>query len=827
MSDEIKNVNVNSTEGYYVTSEAINRIDNPFLEIEGALGQNFYFFAGEYDQIVLEQIYAILFANDGSAMATDYNDIVRRVNAYLDESDKRSTKDSAGIGDFQYLLSFLESNLSDANKEYAKFGSVANIGDMITLFNGYSSASDGTPKSGTKSFLEEVDSFATLLKPNTSNESDYYTSLQAVATGLQALVTGLENESGLILSDINAAIQLCGDDPNLAATKRYLQEAKVYADALDTEKGNITVAQTQLNELANKPIYEQESVLSGLAAAQYNFSAALTNLQNKLESALSSMNGLPGESAAIVDGELKTSVENAKARVQGLTSSLNTLVSDCTIASGNLNTVKSLGLVDARRAFDNAVTAYRNAIANGNGASLDAAQKFSTVISSAEGLADKIASTKSGEDQTKFRTDVDDTTDKFDGYTKFYDYIGSIISFCNGNKALLVEKNTAIAQYYDGSSNNLKTNLSIANYKDIADLLGTMFAAVKGKKNKAQNALDAGKADLNKVIGNLSATTRTYDDLLSLCMLGSTPRPNSSGKYDLVTSIKKISSATGTSYEIVTGGSISKADYEKSFSKEDACAGMALPYFALAIMYEKTCIQNMMLTAQLEAIEEINEEISKNNEMLKALSWLYDKVYAGASAEYGSFSNTEVNGFKEDIEKNELIEVTEYCRGVTNSAFLEYTGLSISDIDVYLKQNVGIGGGFANDTTRSKVLDYTDDYGIATVTASDGNTDLNEQQAFYFATAHFDSEGKRMKSGGWKNKKSTTNIDVDEQAALTFVSSLQDQVRIYGDKLSTDAQMMTTRMQQYMQDANACVSACTQTVKSVGDYFKSTISNVR
>ena len=39
-------------------------------------------------------------------------------------------------------------------------------------------------------------------------------------------------------------------------------------------------------------------------------------------------------------------------------------------------------------------------------------------------------------------------------------------------------------------------------------------------------------------------------------------------------------------------------------------------------------------------------------------------------------------------------------------------------------------------------------------------------------------------------------------AAVTHVSKLQEQVIMYGDSLTTDAQKMTEKMEAYMTDAN-------------------------
>ena len=42
----------------------------------------------------------------------------------------------------------------------------------------------------------------------------------------------------------------------------------------------------------------------------------------------------------------------------------------------------------------------------------------------------------------------------------------------------------------------------------------------------------------------------------------------------------------------------------------------------------------------------------------------------------------------------------------------------------------------------------------------------------------------------------------DNDAAVTHVSKLQDQVTMYGDSLTTDAQKMTEKMEAYMTEAN-------------------------
>jgi hypothetical protein len=151
---------------------------------------------------------------------------------------------------------------------------------------------------------------------------------------------------------------------------------------------------------------------------------------------------------------------------------------------------------------------------------------------------------------------------------------------------------------------------------------------------------------------------------------------------------------------------------------------------------------------------------------------------------------------------------------------MEYTGLSLEEIDDYLKNTVGVNGGLES-TTRHKVDHYEQGYGVAYV-----KDNASDEKAFYFATSHYDSDGQRIIGMTWGSVKNTSNVDVHEQSALTFVSNLQDQARIHGDKLSTDAQLMTTKMQQVMQESNANMSACTQSVKAVCDIYKSVTVNV-
>jgi hypothetical protein len=183
---------------------------------------------------------------------------------------------------------------------------------------------------------------------------------------------------------------------------------------------------------------------------------------------------------------------------------------------------------------------------------------------------------------------------------------------------------------------------------------------------------------------------------------------------------------------------------------------------------------------KLKQIEKINEEIQTNNSMLKCLNWLYDKVYGkAASQQSSSWPECNSNDSKTD------------------------TDGSITELYTYLK-----------DIVKSNGFNGSDIYTVTT-TANGGHG------VFKCAIAQLNRDGDGGSSG------ETQNIDVQEQATLTMISNQQDNMRIYGDKFSTDSQLMTAKMWQYKQNSNACVNAFSQVVKSIGDYFKKIASNIR
>ncbi|MDR1595665.1 MAG: hypothetical protein LBR91_01930 [Puniceicoccales bacterium] len=315
----------------------------------------------------------------------------------------------------------------------------------------------------------------------------------------------------------------------------------------------------------------------------------------------------------------------------------------------------------------------------------------------------------------------------------------------------------------------------------------------------ARMSFDGTKKRYEEMKANTGAT---MDDLLSLCLTASEPVPTSDGKYKLVAGIERIDKVAEDGkinyeykliYEDGEDMFISESEYQESFSKTDCYVGLAIHYVAVAVMYSMTEIQRLMLAEQIREIEQVNEEIRVNNKMLKALSWIYERVYREATD--GEIQGQDRQG------------------AITSQELFESCDVPMSDLNTYMKDVVK-NGGIASTGLSSFYTTFGISYGV-----DSGGT-------LRFAVAHYNKDGEK-----WTDKKAwskdVSNIDVQEQTLLTAVTNWQDQVRLHGDKLSTDANLMSTKMQQFMQEVNSNIGACTQTLKSVGDYGKTTTSNIR
>lgn len=156
-------------------------------------------------------------------------------------------------------------------------------------------------------------------------------------------------------------------------------------------------------------------------------------------------------------------------------------------------------------------------------------------------------------------------------------------------------------------------------------------------------------------------------------------------------------------------------------------------------------------------------------------------------------------------EQNRLIKVNNDYLKYANKLYEEiYKKAALNKRDVFKYENVTVDG-----ITIGKFNEYLKD----TVKAP------GVGDSFSYGT--YNVEGT---TDGGKDK---SNIDVDEQGTLTGISNTQEAVRLHGDELSTNVQMMNTKLTQFTQNYNSFLSIASQLAKSTGDYFKSIASNVR
>jgi hypothetical protein len=815
--------------GYVITQDAIDRVKNPFLDLDKALDETFYLLEGQYDQIVLEKIFVILNSLSGEIQqqitgaeqnvaaakrtydaaleafndlqqvgAYGYNEIealVTILNTYT-VSDTFPSKNGSSCQEaissvYDDILSIVcdlcleeinkiplegptftgEANLSILSIKLNAFRTEnqSNILNLInnlktTLANKVNSLEDGEEKNTINAAIDAI---------NTYNSSKNDTNLEAVKEKLKIIEK--ISDITLSVSDVLSAIankEACDaaidainaynsskNDTNLETVKEKLKLITLLKEPpteilslVSPVLGNIN---TYLDENVNNAIKNARAAIDTLAK---------TKNENNLSAVV---NALWDIDIAVVGAEtsyygisLRTTIKATIDNTSELRSRLDGLVT----AIHNYNSVKSL--TEAPAAFQEIERAL-NAFSD-----RDIQTQFNN--STLSGLSDRV-------DACSLKVYAISTFDNF------YDSLNSLLAICQNDaiKNLLLPE-TDPSEYYNNDA-SLKEPLTYVNLKILCDILSEKLENILGNVTTSEEALDEAKKVLEELLENFDINAN-INDLFNLCMMASTRIPLPDDSYRVMTDIERKIDANGNyTYEINYNGTlISKAQYDTSFSKEDGYKHYSLPYFALAIMYEKVGIQQMVLVEQLKQVEKINDAIRENNTALKVLSWLYDTVYGKSTIQ--SSSGTE---------------------WLDDNRVPKEIGMTLSELDKYLEEKAKAGN----------------------LGRSSGSSPYKwNGTSFEYKYSSYNRDGDEPGSSTGKNSTAPTttqNVDVLEQATLTMISNKQDSTRIYGDQLSTDSQLMTTKMSQYMQNSNACVSACTQVVKSVGDYLKTIISNIR
>ncbi|MDR3143904.1 MAG: hypothetical protein LBT64_00165 [Puniceicoccales bacterium] len=776
----------------------------------------------------------------------DYYSEVGKVLAALTATGLGSLLDSS----ISNLQSAVNSATSTANQS-----TFSGLGTLISTLTTEKSDLE-TQKSNLQA---QLDAITGTTASDLAKKEELQTQISGLTTKINNLgtaitkVTALQS-SGLDFSLYSTALtELQNADTALTAAQTAYDAAKT---AVTTAKngqvydytGNLEAAQAKLDDAKTK-LDEAETARAAALTALTSAESNLSGIETKLSEAKTALNATTSAHKNDLDtlhsalfntsNGLKKRITDAKTSATNAATNIATaktdVTSDVSSAMSNAKTkavaADNSGVLSLRKQLAEAISAYKAATtleqaaaafakieptSNALAAKLQQiSQESSSNLKNTNGTTAALSTFSSNynggtSDGTATANSKLGILKKFDA---FYKQAKKLPTCADQIYAALMDTNIStfmkskisnfdtlkanITTYYSGGT--LK-NLSAAEFKSfvlaVSTLLGTASSNVTSVYNGLVTAENTALTTYNNATAGYDADARP-EDLLNYCLLASTPQPDAQGKCKKIAQIERVTNDDGTySYKIVYSSATVNLNDSKVFSKADAYSHTSLPYMALAIMYEKTCIQQISLLMQLDAIEMINAAIEENNKMMRALTWMYDKVYSHVSL-------NQKNG----------------SAGIASSDLQSATGVKMADLDAYLKKISGGSTGLCGTTSNSNPgQSIWDNYSPNYVLYNNG---------FYFAQGHYDVTGQNIKDTKGDNQKDTSNIDVHEQAVLTLISNKQDSVRIYGDELSSDSQIKTTKMQQYMQNANTAVSTASQVVKSLGEYLKATISNIR
>ncbi|MDR0595523.1 MAG: hypothetical protein LBF94_02410, partial [Puniceicoccales bacterium] len=316
-------------------------------------------------------------------------------------------------------------------------------------------------------------------------------------------------------------------------------------------------------------------------------------------------------------------------------------------------------------------------------------------------------------------------------------------------------------------------NLIIDYYskEDAVKALEKKYGAnnVEGLKNSIEFSLDNAQKNYDEALGYYERLTAPveYDRLLSLVLMYNPL----DGTGQRVTALTKNTDGTYTA-------TLSQGESTSEFSLRDCEERMSLPYFALAMCYEKMVVVETVIRAHAEEIKDLNAEIIENNNWLKYANGAYQNYY--------SWAIYSKNGVYAD-NSSRLWKVISIKAGTTISD--ENVAMESAKAFLgYLKEECGIKG-----IDAEKIVHWGD----------------------------YNTKGEFQKGGD------TFNIDVEEQGFLTLISNWQEALRQRGDWLSTESQKKTLELTQDFQIYNSACSITSQVCKMVGGPNDAIASNIR
>ncbi|MDR2776565.1 MAG: hypothetical protein LBB17_00760, partial [Puniceicoccales bacterium] len=564
-----------NTGGYAITQDDIDMVTNPFLDLDKAFGATFYFLEGQYDQIVLEKIFVILNSCNPTTLE-NINDKKGAVGTAAEAYNEAVANDmifqEIGAYNIADLIASLEATytvngISPSNglSSCRSLIDIAYANVLSLVCNLYEEAigsidltnpnfAGNTDLSTLKTQLDtNVINLKTSLQTQFNiNLSDLKNSLNtnipldALKTALEGIVEGLSD--GDNKNNINAAITAINtynttkNDTNLQAVKTALDAIKDYTE-LSTAKTSVANAIAVIAAIDAINTYDTTKDDTNLQAVKAALEA-ITGLsgvstQISIPGMISSIGTyfIIGEAQAAITtfrsygGKTKLNLDAVVAKLSALNTAIDgfpanlktTYYTDLKNAI-NIATSRTSGMRSKLNGLSDAINAYKGATSL-----IATPDLFQEIKRAFNAFAD-------GEIQTQFvdseLTDLDDRLNTcnssigaiFSSFEGFYENLNTFITICQNDTVRGLLTITEQQQYYEGNPLTLKGALTYANLNALCNTLNRHLNDISGAVTTAKTALEKANTDLEGALKGFSSAANP-NDLLNLCMMASTPKP--------------------------------------------------------------------------------------------------------------------------------------------------------------------------------------------------------------------------------------------------------------------------------------------------------------
>ncbi len=204
-----------------------------------------------------------------------------------------------------------------------------------------------------------------------------------------------------------------------------------------------------------------------------------------------------------------------------------------------------------------------------------------------------------------------------------------------------------ICETYGGLTGNITSSDVLNAESTIRNKIQSTETAKKSEVSSKESAVTDAQQAFNDAKSNLVTAEGDWTDLLNLAL-----RYNTSDWTGYkITQITRTKDSEGNYvYSVTNSESVAQVG-DKVLTSEKALSHLSLPYYVLAVCLEKSHVILDVMTEQINAIAEINDEIEKNNEYLKKANQLYESYYNCCISSSGgtyNFDNSDFDSYVKD-----------------------------------------------------------------------------------------------------------------------------------------------------------------------------------